>query len=262
MLPNKTGEARSPSLRAHDGAALVCAQPNSASCQRRVAPVTLPTGNHPSPRLLWERYWDAVWERARWHGINCLRKRANSSPGWIFICQLSTRCHSSVWFTSGNAARETYAKNIVYLMTATGLESIGQTYVSGSGSQNLRSLADSTVHILLMHTDSMQWSWCCWGQCSCYFQSGHHVPRSSQDMVSVSGNSDHNNNYDVAFYTLFIKKINYNLHLPMWARQCEFHFWHTVWVILPMLTHQFSSGSSVLLESKDRLWTFLLVWSQ
>lgn len=57
-----------------------------------------------------------------------------------------------------------------------------------------------------MHTDSMQWSWCCWGQCSCYFQSGHHVPRSSQDMVSVSGNSDHNNNYDLAFYTLFIKK--------------------------------------------------------
>lgn len=121
MLPNKRGEARSPALRARDRAALVCTQLNSASCQRRVAPATLLTGNHPSPRLLWERYWDAVWERARWHGINCPRKRANSSPGWIFICQLSTRCHSSVWFTSGNAARETYAKNIVYLMTATGL---------------------------------------------------------------------------------------------------------------------------------------------
>lgn len=120
-LPNKTGEARSPALRARDGAALVSTQPNSASCQRRVAPVTLLTGNHPSPRLLWERYRDAVWERARWHGINCLRKRANSSPGWIFICQLSAWCHSSVWFTSGNAAGETYAKNIVYLMTATGL---------------------------------------------------------------------------------------------------------------------------------------------
>lgn len=54
---------------------------------------------------------------------------------------------------------------------------------------------------------------------------------------------------------IYIKK-KYNLHLLMWARQCEFQFWHKAWVILPMLTHLFSSVSSVLLGSKDRFWTF------
>lgn len=219
MVPNNMGEAHSPALRACDRAALVCTQLNSACCQRRVAPIALLTGNHPLHRLLWERYQGMVWERARWHGTNCLRKRANGSPGWIFICQLLTQCHSSVWFTRENAASETYAKNIIYLMTAAGLVTgmyclfsmvkrnwTGQTYISGSGSQRLWWLADSTVHTLLVHTESMQWSCCCWGQCSCYFQTGHNVPRSSQDTVSVSGNSDHKNNYDLAFYTLFIIK--------------------------------------------------------
>lgn len=86
------------------------------------------TGNHPSPRLLWERYQDVVWERERWHGRNCQSKQANSSPAWIFIHHLLTQCRSSVWFTGRNAAREIYAKNIVYQKTATGLVT-GMSYL-------------------------------------------------------------------------------------------------------------------------------------
>lgn len=58
----------------------------------------------PSHRLLCNRT-KTVWETMRCSGDK-LRKCANRSPRQIFICQLSTQCHKSVPFTSGNAGWE------------------------------------------------------------------------------------------------------------------------------------------------------------